>query len=316
MWPTLYESANGLGVHTYGLMIMLASTAGFAWVYLRAMKVGIEPGSLAKVFLLAFAGGILGAKLLYVIAVEGGDWRALLNWRGGLAYYGAVIGGGAAVILGTKVTGVDGWTLADIAAPALLLAHGIGRMGCFFAGCCHGGPVVGGGEHHPILADGTLQGQIWSYEHFPWIALEFDGGVSRITGVPLYPTQLWSVVASVTLALILGWAWKRRKFDGQIVGLMLIFEPITRGIVEMFRADHRGTVFQFSLSERAPDWLLGMGSAGADLPGGDPTTVGLTTSQTIGLLMMVLGVAILLFRRKDGVAKTEVEERPVSATDW
>ncbi len=320
MWPTLFEiqtQSQPIGIHTYGLMILAAFCAAFLLVHVRAQRIGLHPDRLLPIYVAAAVGGLLGGRLLYAVAVSGiagllADPASLFA-AGGFAVYGGILGGGIAVGAAARAMGIHPWKLADIAAPAVLLGMGIGRFGCFFAGCCHGAVVEGFEPSAGLLPERFTGGQIWVADRFPFVATEFasgNGGVSRLTDVPLYPTQLWAAFALLALAGLLAWVWERRRFDGQIAALALMLEPLYRITVEAFRADHRGYVFSWPVSEELASWLpRGMTQAGAEL--GDGLVMGLTTSQAIGLASMALGVAIWFSRRNAGVA----EERPVLEDD-
>ncbi|MBN2800918.1 MAG: prolipoprotein diacylglyceryl transferase [Deltaproteobacteria bacterium] len=318
MWPTLYEiqlpQGGTIGLHTYGLMILVAFSVAFSLIHQRSRQVGIHPDRLVGVYIAAAFGGILGARLLYAIAVEPqrilADPSALFS-LGGLAYYGGVIGGAIAVLAVGAWMRIPGWKFADIAAPALVLGQGIGRMGCFFAGCCHGAaaPAVSGAA--ALLPDGLLLGQIYLGSSFPYLTTEFHpGGVTRaeLMNVPLYPTQLWAVAGGLGLAALLALMWRHRRFDGQIAATMLILQPLYRIAIEIFRADNRGYALAWETSSEWALYLPGIAQAGAQLQsGGAAVQVGVTTSQGIGLVMIVVGAALYVFRWRAGVG----EEIPV-----
>lgn len=310
MWPTLYESTTELGtwgVHTYGLAILVAFCAAFLLVHFRARQVGIEPDHLLPLYVAAGVGGLLGGRLLYVLAVEPhrivSEPLSLLAFSG-FAFYGGLLGGALAVGLAVAALRLPAWKIADIAGPAVLLGLGLGRVGCFFAGCCHGAEAPVGGT--PLLPEGALQGQIWLSSTFPFLTTEFHGGVGRLLHTPLYPTQLWSVAAGVGLCALLSALWPHRRFDGQIAALTLILEPPFRILVEAFRADHRGYAVTFEVSESLARTFPGLVQAGGTL---DAHVMGITTSQAIGLAMMLAGVALYVARRHAGVApETPLDE--------
>ena len=184
-------------------------------------------------------------------------------------------------------------------------------MGCFFAGCCHGAlaPVEGGTA---LLPEGLLSGQLWGHAHFPFMTAEFHAGVGRLHDVLLYPTQLWSIAAGLGLSGFLVWMWGHRRFDGQVIASMLLIEPIFRIVIEIFRADHRGYVVSWAVSADWSAWLPGMAQAGASLSrDGQQLAIGLTTSQGIGLAMMLLGAGIITARWNAGVE----DEVPLSLED-
>lgn len=300
MFPTLFESANGLDANTYGLFIMLAFCAAFVVTHRLASQVGVHPMRLMPVYIAAGFGGLLGGRILYSVAVDPGlsgllSQPSSLFQASGFAFYGGLLGGMLAVSAVAIPIGIRPWKLADIAAPAVLIGLGTGRLGCFFAGCCHGAIAPIGDTSVALLSTSSpLQGQIWLNSHFPFFATEFHGGVGRILNEALYPTQLWSAAAGLTLSAILLWKWNHRKFDGQIAALALMVEPLFRISIEAFRADNRGTVLQWSVSDAISDWLPGMTQAGADM---SSATMGLTTSQAFGLGMVLVGVMIYAGRR-------------------
>jgi len=315
MFPTLAElhTSNGpIGMHTYGMFILLAFCAAFLLTHVRAQKIGLHPDKLIPIYIAAAVGGIAGGRLLYAIAL---DWKELITnplslfQPAGFAVYGGVLGGTLAVAALAIASGIRPWKLADIAGPAVLLGMGIGRMGCLSAGCCHGAIAPSTGSAIGLLPDSFTGGQIWVSSTFPFMTTEFasgNGGVSRITDVPLYPTQLWSVFLLLGLAFGLNWLWDRKRFDGQIAALALMLEPIYRIFVESFRADERGYAFAVEVSQATADLFpAGMTQAGESL---GSHLIGLTTSQAIGLGSMALGIAIYILRRNAGVA----EEIPVS----
>lgn len=297
MWPTLVELEGGGGVHSYGLWVMTAFCVAFLVVHRRSLRVGLHPDRLLPVYLVAAVGGLLGGRLLYAIAVEPArtfaDPASLLSFSG-FAFYGGVIGGALAVMLLARVQHIPIWPLADVCAPAVVLALGIGRLGCFFAGCCHGAvaPIHQGATG--LLPEGMLGGQIWVSSVFPFLTTEFHTGVGRLHDVPLYPTQLWSAVVGIALGSWLLKRWEGRSFDGQMTALTLILEPLFRCVIEMFRADQRGYLVQWPVSESVMQWFPGMTQAGVQVQTG---VMGLTTSQSIGLGALLWGVVIYSQRK-------------------
>jgi phosphatidylglycerol:prolipoprotein diacylglycerol transferase len=300
MYPTLWESPGGVGLHTYGLMMTLAFVAAFGLVFRLSRRVGFAPEQLMPVFGAAAVGGLFGARLLYALAVEPMETfnnpASLLAFRG-LAFYGGVLGGTAGVLAVGRAQGLRLWDLVDVLAPALVLGLGIGRLGCFFAGCCHGAPILGD-PGAALLPDGLLHGQIHLRGAFPYFSLVFDDGVGRLLHQALYPTQLWSVFAAIGVAGLLTGLWRKRRFAGQIFGTMLVIEPVFRVAIESFRADERGAWFTVPVGPELAGWLPGLGSAGDRLAAPE---IAVTTSQGIGFAMMATGLLVLWLRRGAGV---------------
>ena len=280
MYPTLYE-LNGLGLHTWGLMVTLAFLGAILVVHLRAPRVGIDPDLLVPLYLLAVASGLGGSRLLHFVFAQPADFFAdpliLFNPnRGGFAFYGGVIGGVISGGIYAKIRGIPMWKLVDVAAPAIMLGLAIGRVGCFFAGCCHGDlcPAPLGDE---LIA--FAGGSVHRVEGFPWVALIFNGlGVGRIVDRPVYPTQLFEIATGLTLFTLLSVVWWRlRRWDGQVLALMLIGYAIARTFNEQLRGDT----------------VRGLYTLG-------PLTI--STSQIVAAAMIVTAGGIVALRRGQGLA--------------
>lgn len=315
MYPTLIElGSNGAqtAVNTYGLFILAAFSVAFLLVHYRATRAGLDPDKLVYAYVAVAVTSMIGSRTTYVLAVEPGfsqlvkdltqfrlDPTPLLSCAG-FVYYGGVLGGAVGVFLCAVYFRFSGFKFLDIIAPALAAGLGVGRLGCFFAGCCHGGPAPLAHGATGIVPAGTLQGEIWLQGSFPFFLTEFHGGVGRLLHEPLYPTQVWSAAFGITLALVLHLSWSKRRFDGQLAAAYLLIEPLARFIIETFRADHRGYVVTFEVSESLAQFLPGMAAAGDQLSAG-ANVIGLTTSQSIGLGLMACGVGIIATRWNAGV---------------
>jgi phosphatidylglycerol:prolipoprotein diacylglycerol transferase len=306
MFPTIVEVQTAAGVmpvHTYGLFIVLAFSAAFLAIHLRAPQVGIVADRLIPGYVAAAVGGLSGGRLLYAFAVEPvktfSNPLSLFSCSG-FAVYGGIVGGILGVGLFTFFARLPPWKVADLAAPAVVLAMGIGRWACFFAGCCHGAIAPIGPDPTGLLPAWFTGGQLWVSGVAPYLTSEVHGGVTgyEYLNHALYPTQLWDMTGHVTLGLLLLARWYRRSFDGEAAALALLLEPPVRVFTELFRADHRGYVFTFPVSSETAAWLPpGLSAAGAE---SHTDLAGVTTSQGIAVAMMTVGLVIWLARRKAG----------------
>lgn len=93
------------------------------------------------------AGGIIGARLLYVITYYREEF-SLKPWfemfflrRSGLVYYGGLIGASLATVIYCRKQKLPFWKIADVLAPSIALGHIFGRIGCLMTGCCFGRPT-------------------------------------------------------------------------------------------------------------------------------------------------------------------------------
>lgn len=306
MYPTIVEVQTAAGVmpvHTYGLFIVLAFSAAFLSIHLRAPLVGIVPDRLVLGYGAAAAGGLTGGRLLYALAVEPvktfSDPASLMSCSG-FAVYGGILGGILGVGAFVFANRLPPWKIADLAAPSVVLAMGVGRWACFFAGCCHGAVAPIGPHPTGLLPASFTGGQLFLSAQAPFLTNLVTGGVTgdEYRNLPLYPTQLWDMALHVGVGAFLLWRWGRRRFDGEAAALALILEPPLRVFTELFRADHRGYVWTFPVSPETAAWLPpGLSAAGAHA---QENLAGVTTSQGIAALLMLSGVAIWTLRRDAG----------------
>lgn len=279
MHPTLI-SWNGVGLHTWGLMITVAFAAAILVTAGRARTIGVDPDKLVPIYVASPILGLAGARLLHFLFAEPELFfkhpMAYFDMgQGGFAFYGGVILAAFGGLLYAHLVKLPLLKVADLCAPNILLGLMFGRIGCFFAGCCHGAAT---GAH----VTGTLitlqGGAVVTVAGFPYVALIYvpHVGVGDLFHVPLYPTQPWEALGACALFLFLSWWWKtRRAFDGQVAGLALVLYAFLRYTVESFRGDTIRGVDYFDL---------------------------FSTSQLVSFGGLALGVLMLVGLRGRGVA--------------
>jgi len=134
-----------LGWH--GLFTAFAVLGG-VWLALRLARLrGIPADLVSNVATWAVVGGIIGARLFHVLdhlpQFAADPLSALAIWQGGIAVYGAFIGGLVAGGLAAWRARANPWPLLDIAAPAMLVGQAIGRLGCLANGDAWGANATG-----------------------------------------------------------------------------------------------------------------------------------------------------------------------------
>lgn len=157
--PSLVEQSPGgepLGVpiRGFGVMFMLATLAGVGLAAYRARQAGLDPEMIYSLAFAMFVPGIIGARLFYVIqywdevaqlSPQGGldfgrTLQALLNvTKGGLVVYGSLLAAVPAGIWFCWRHRLPILKMGDVIAPSMLVGLALGRIGCFFNGCCFGG---------------------------------------------------------------------------------------------------------------------------------------------------------------------------------
>jgi len=219
-------------------MMAVAFLVGLWTAGRRGLREGIASDKIVDVGPWLIAGTIIGARLLYVISY----WDDLLRkplfpsapWteifmvqRGGLVFYGGLIGASLACILYVRLKKLPLWKVADILAPSIALGYVFGRFGCFLNGCCFGRPC-----NLPWAVTYPRSSDIWkSQVAEKWIT-END------SAIPLHPSQIYDSLLNVGLYLALAWLFRRKKFDGQVFAAYLMGYAVTRSIVETFRGDY------------------------------------------------------------------------------
>jgi len=254
MYPVLFE-IGGLTITTFGVM-MLLSFLSAAWILSKQLAQRGLPQEFAwDVLAWTAIAGILGAKIYY-LALHWDDLVAdpvgqILS-RGGLVWYGGLIGGILAYYLYARHRGMPLASTFDASAPALMFAYAVGRMGCFLVGDDYGLPTDGWyGIAFPQGAPPSTAGYLRS------IGAEIPATIPDSTIVAVHPTQLYEVGAALVLFVIL-WKiskdWKLRP--GQLFGLYLGFYAVERFLIEFVRAKSDRVLLGLSTSQFVSVLLL------------------------------------------------------------
>jgi phosphatidylglycerol:prolipoprotein diacylglycerol transferase len=136
-----------LSIRWYGVLIATAMALGLWLASREARRRGEPSDELLKAAEFALIGGLLGARLYYVLFnldyyQREPWWRVFAVWEGGLAIHGGLIGGLAAGGAYVASRSLPLRTYLDIVAPYLALGQGIGRWGNFFNEEAFGGPTA------------------------------------------------------------------------------------------------------------------------------------------------------------------------------
>ena len=192
---------------------------------------------------------LVGAKVLMILT----DWRVYWEHPGELVSLSTLRAGGvfysgfiAAVLFAwwyVRVYHLPLWKVFDAYAPGIALGLGIGRLGCFAAGCDYGKPTE------------SALGVIFTNP----IAHQASG---TPLGIRLHPTQIYESLACVLVFAILMWLYRRKTFDGQIFAAYLALYAVARFGLEFLRGDRdRGFLFGDTVSTSQFIAVLAMGVA-------------------------------------------------------
>jgi len=168
----------------------------------------------------AAAGGIAGSKLWYILQEPIAllhDPLAMIFSGSGIVWYGGLLGGTLGVTWVIRHHQLPWLRTVDCAAPALALAHGIGRIGCQLAG----------------------DGDWGSVTTVPWAMAYPDAiiGWPYPPGVRVHPAPVYEMVAYFA---VFGFLWSIRKRphpDGTIFWWYLVLGPAARFVIEFYRVN-------------------------------------------------------------------------------
>ncbi|TBR24088.1 prolipoprotein diacylglyceryl transferase [bacterium] len=231
-------SLGPLHFEAYGFFIVTGAALGVAWLMRWRETLRLPEDTWADFWKLVYVlilGGVVGGKVGFIVV----EWEfvtgtpgAFWSWQTGWVYWFGAAGTMLAgklyqEYMNRKVLPRPRAYLpiADYCAAAGALGHAVGRLGCFFAGCCHGRPTGA-----------------------PW-AVTFTSPMAdmdpALLGVPLHPTQLYEAAGEMLLALVvinlvLPAVRARKVRQGTGFFLSMGGYSLLRFTVEFFRGDDRG----------------------------------------------------------------------------
>lgn len=196
-----------------------------------------------NITIIAAISGIIGAKIFHnlenikdFLADPIGQIMAF----SGLTFYGGLICGAISVVLYCRKYKLNVLHLIDSAAPALMLAYGVGRIGCQMSGDGDWG-IVNLTPKPEWL--NSFPDWIWSYD-FPNNVINagiyIDGCTGRFCSVlpqPVWPTALYEVIMCIILFSVLWLIRKRITIPGLLFCIYLIMNGIERFFIEKIRVN-------------------------------------------------------------------------------
>jgi phosphatidylglycerol:prolipoprotein diacylglycerol transferase len=211
---------GGLQVHWYGVFVAAGFLAGLWTASRRGLRSSFAPETIMDLGTWLIVGAVVGARTLYVVSY----WKEafagkplseiFMVHKGGLVFYGGLIGSSLACIIFARWKKLPLWKLADVMAPSIALGHFFGRIGCLMNGCCYGRAC-----------------------DLPW-AVHFPEP-HETKGAGVHPTQVYESFLNFCLYLGLAWLFRRKKFEGQVFVAYLIAYAFLRSFVELFRGDYQ-----------------------------------------------------------------------------
>ena len=224
MYPILFKFGP-ITLYSFGAFMALAALSAAWVVHAELKRLGKNPELASTIVFAAALGGLLGARLLFIIEEWSNFLAAPLSFiftGAGFTWYGGFLGGIIAVSWVVKKNKIPWLVGADIAAPALAIAYGVGRIGCH---------VAGDGDW------GTVTDMPWGVAYTNAIV----GWANPYTGVPyppgvrVHPTPIYEFLQGVVIFAIL-WSLRKKGYaPGTLAWLYLVLAGIARFTVEFWR---------------------------------------------------------------------------------
>jgi phosphatidylglycerol:prolipoprotein diacylglycerol transferase len=222
---------GGVKVFGYGAMLVLAFVSSSWLAWWRARRERLDPEVIADMAFWIFLSGLVGARLFYCVQYWGRDinslWEAFQYWRGGIVYYGGVIGGAVAFFIYRWRHPFPLRPFLDVLAPSIAVGTLFGRLGCFLNGCCFGDTCS-----LPWAVEFPANSPPWVYQR--------DTGLipsNALVSLPVHPTQVYSAIDALIILILLSAYYPIRRRDGAVMGLLMIVYPISRCLIEYLRND-------------------------------------------------------------------------------
>jgi len=268
MYPKLFE-IGPIPVYSYGLMLGIAFLVGSTLFGKELKRNKIDENVGIVITFLALIGGIVGAKVFYIIEEwnfgKGLSLSSLFNpdslfSAAGLTFYGGLVFAIVLVIIYCKIKKLSVLRMFDLLVPATALGYGIARIGCHLSGDgCYG-----------IEVNNTF----WELLGYSYA----NGTLPTAQGILVHPTPLYEFTAGVLIFIFL---WNKRtktKYAGQLFYYYLILVGISRFFVEFIRRNPK-------------------------------VTFDLTQAQLLSILIIIIGVIMLVINRDKVTSNINTDSR-------
>lgn len=265
-------SVFGHNIYWYGIIIASGFLLAVIYGLWRAPRFSMDPDIITDAIFVVVPSAIVGARLYYVIFEpsvcfdEKGAFsllRAVAFWDGGLAIYGGVIATVVSAVIFARVRKANFWSGMDITVYGLLIGQAIGRWGNFVNVECYGGLTTLPWR----MCSASIANGLWR-DGLIGTEAAYQSVLDGTLGV--HPTflyeSLWNLLGFLLLVLL---AKKGRKFNGQMFLSYVVWYGLGRAAIEGLRTD---SLYFFG--------------------------TGIRTSQMVGVLSVIAGIALYVYRMK------------------
>lgn len=206
----------GKDIYWYGIIIAVGFVLAVVYMMYRSKDFGVTSDDTLDLVLWTVPIGVICARLYYCIfyweLYADNPISMLYIWQGGLAIYGAVIGGAVTVVIVSKVKKIKTGVFLDLASMGVLIGQIFGRWGNFM-----------NREAHGSVTD----------SFFKMGLVDAAGQVTYYHPTFLYES-VWNLVGFIGIHFL---SKKKRKFDGEVFLLYIGWYGLGRAWIEGLRTD-------------------------------------------------------------------------------
>lgn len=244
MYPTL--SIFQFDIPMYGLLTMIGILVSVLFCVYRATCQKLKVDDLIYALSYAFVGGIIGAKLLYLILNISDFWiyssvifasikSFSLYLSSGFIFYGGLFGVFIGFFLYGKEFHIDMKPYLIACIPAIPLFHIFGRMACYSSGCCYG------------------------VEMQPPLGMIYHSDIAAITDTYRFPVQLLEAFSNMLIFIFLLIKTRNTTNYRVPLGWYLVLYAMLRFILEFYRGDDIRGILLLSTSQWISILCFGFG---------------------------------------------------------
>ncbi len=206
----------GRDIAWYGIIICLGVILALIYAMRKIKFEKLNTDDFLDVVIVAIPLAIVFARAYYVIFDPNPHYETFIDyiavWKGGIAIYGAIIGGALAVVIMSKIKKLPMLKVFDSVAPALLIGQIVGRFGNFVNAEAHGG------ETDIFIRMGISPFENGPYKYY-------------------HPTFLYESLWNLVGFLIIHFFYRHKKYDGQILIMYATWYGLGRFFIEGLRTD-------------------------------------------------------------------------------
>jgi len=289
MYPILLQFGS-FQISTYGFMLMMAFIINNFLLKRYLVSIGQNAKIAEDLIFYAAIGGIIGAKLFYIVEYFDSDgydniqgfisiFKGLFTFNldllllginkfgSGLVFLGGLFGGACSVTYYVYRNNLNWLIVSDWVAPYIILGQGIGRLGCFFVGCCYGQPTTFNWLFP--FADGRppTTYESFKYNHPNIFNSLVEPFYSAGDYIKVHPTQLYEFAIYFFIFLYLLKIRKVKRYNGQVFLEYIFLAGLSRFLIEFIRLN---PIYLFDL----------------------------TSAQILSLLMIIVSMTVMCFKRQ------------------